>query len=1113
MAVRVSLTDQVQIETSGGAVLLEQRFPGRQGRLVFAYLLAHHGRPVPRDELAEALWGDAPTATWEKALSVLVSKLRVLLQESGVDGTEALTSAFGCYQLTLPSDTWIDLAAAAEAAAAAERALADGAVERARIEASTAESLARRTFLPGEEGRWVAEQRDQLREVLVRALDCLAEVRLRTSEPAAAARSAEEIVGLEPFRERGYRLLMQAQSAAGNDAEALRTYERCRRLLVEELGAYPSAETDAIYRRLLDAPPPAATSVEEARPPASPAGSGSRTPARRSRRIVAPAAAIALLVAAGILVVGLTGGSATPSPAPNSVVALDPSGSIAATVPVGARPIAITSGAGALWVANLDDQTVTRVDTSSRRAVRHIAVGGTPTGLAATSATVWVVDDSGNVSSIDPRYDRTVDTRGLATTIGFFGGTVRPALTAFRSVWIASPAGVVLRLNPSSGRVVATVGVGNRPTAIAAGAGSLWVTNGNDGTVTRIDPQTLATRTIPVGNDPAAVAVDDTGAWVANAGDNAVVRLDTDTNAVTATMPVGDGPAAILSTATALWVANLRDGTVMRLDRRSGKVAKTIRLGGAPSALATADGHVWVALAPAPPDLPPEDGARLTTSYDFASLDPASGIWHNHQLCANLVRYPDKAGPAGSRIIPEVAEAVPVPTAGGTTYTFRIRPGFRFSPPSNEVVTARTFKSTIERVVDLRMNSWYASSFSGIVGYQAYVAGKTRGISGIVARGNTLTIRLSRPKGALLANLADSAACAVPLGTPAVGGLNAIPSAGPYYIASYTPRQQLVLERNPNYHGNRPHRLERFVVAIAVDPARALEQVEDGTADYATQLPRHVGLRLESAYGSDSEAARAGHQQYFVSDALGLRVLHMNTSRPLFSDVRLRRAVNYAIDRQALAAEGRRAAEINPFNAGKPTDDYMPPSASGAANFQVYPLNSPDLRRAKRIAGHVRAMAVMYTPNISPWREEAQIVRRNLRPLGIDVQIKEFAMGDFFTRVSSPGEPFDLAVSGWSFASDPVEMLGMYRRRGIGSINLSHFENPAFDRKLAAAARLSGAKRDRAARRLALELQRDLVPAAPFAVTASRDFFSARIGCQTYQPIWGIVLGALCLRP
>jgi YVTN family beta-propeller protein len=141
-----------------------------------------------------------------------------------------------------------------------------------------------------------------------------------------------------------------------------------------------------------------------------------------------------------------------------------------------------------------------------------------------------VVDDSGNVSRIDPRYDRQVDARPLAATVGFFGGTARPALAAFGSVWIASPRGVVLRLNPASGRVTATVGVGNRPTAITAGAGSVWVTNGNDGTVTRIDPRTLVTKTIPVGNDPAAVAINASGAWVANAGDNAVVRLDTDTN-------------------------------------------------------------------------------------------------------------------------------------------------------------------------------------------------------------------------------------------------------------------------------------------------------------------------------------------------------------------------------------------------------------------------------------------------------------------------------------------------------------------------------------------------------------------------------------------------------
>src|SRR5439155_18914764 len=99
-------------------------------------------------------------------------------------------------------------------------------------------------------------------------------------------------------------------------------------------------------------------------------------------------------------------------------------------------------------------------------------------------------------------------------------------------------------------------------------------------------------------------------------------------------------------------------------------------------------------------------------------------------------------------------------------------------------------------------------------------------------------------------------------------------------------------------------------------------------------------------------------------DADAALYLHMNTSRPLFSHVRLRRAVNYAIDRPALVAQGRRFAETNPFNAGKPTDDYMPPSIAGATDFHLYPLNGPDLRRAKQLAGRVSATAIMYTPNV-----------------------------------------------------------------------------------------------------------------------------------------------------
>jgi DNA-binding SARP family transcriptional activator len=236
---KVSLVGRVAFEAEG-ALVEEKGFPGRQARVLFAYLVTEQGRPVPRDELAEALWGDALPATWDKALTASVSKLRSLLVESGIDGANALTGAFGCYRLELPEGSWIDVVAAAEATHEAEDAMAGGDTERASTAASLAESLTRRPFLPGETGVWVEEKRRELGDVRVRALTTLADASLRSGDARAAAGFAEQILALEPFRETGYRRLMEAHAAGGNRAEALRVYERCRRLLAEELGGCPS---------------------------------------------------------------------------------------------------------------------------------------------------------------------------------------------------------------------------------------------------------------------------------------------------------------------------------------------------------------------------------------------------------------------------------------------------------------------------------------------------------------------------------------------------------------------------------------------------------------------------------------------------------------------------------------------------------------------------------------------------------------------------------------------------------------------------------------------------------------------------------------------------------
>ena len=240
------------IHVERGAVLVrEADLPGRQGRIAFAMLAAEHSRAVSTDDLAEQLWGGEPPGAWEVALRAIVSKLRGTLAEVGLDGHDWIAHAFGCYQLELPADAWVDVEAAADAVHRAEAALRAGDAADAMGWSLAANAIARRGFLPGEDCPWSTERRAELQAIRVRALECRAQVNLERGEHEAAARDAELVVGLEPFRETAYRLLMRGHAASGNRAEALRAYERCRTTIAEELGAGPAAETERLYLEIL----------------------------------------------------------------------------------------------------------------------------------------------------------------------------------------------------------------------------------------------------------------------------------------------------------------------------------------------------------------------------------------------------------------------------------------------------------------------------------------------------------------------------------------------------------------------------------------------------------------------------------------------------------------------------------------------------------------------------------------------------------------------------------------------------------------------------------------------------------------------------------------------
>ena len=616
------MTERLAVEANGTRVD-EQRFPGRQGRILFAYLAAQKGRPVPRDELADLLWGEELPATWEKALRVLMTKLRALLTECGIDGSSALTSAFGCYQLTLPEGAWIDVHAAANALERAETAVAAGDHEYARAQASTAAELARRVFLPGEEGPWVEDQRRDLRDILVRALECLRDAALANDELGDAVRFAAEITELEPFRESSYRALMQAHAVAGDPAEALRVYERCRRFLADELGAYPSPETEAVYRELLGSSPGSSTAEADE---LEANGVGPEPPpsdksTRRSRRKVAALVAGAVLLAAAVAIALAARDAPPPKVLPTSLVRLDPK-TLKPTqvVEIGPRADLVVAAGGYIWVTSgslrytsdglrdAGDRTLTRVDPSTGEA-RTVGGGLAPCGLTADpSGDVWVANcfasgQQSNVVRVDARTLVFKPTRLFPPTDGYYRGMAYGG----GSLWAADVSGGAVqgrgltKLSPRTRRR-SWIQLDRHPNALAwsDGYGDLWMTNFDDHSVSRLHAETGTVKVFEsvAKMNPGALAVKDDAVWFGDWNVPEVVRLPTvgskpPLHVLLPVKPKRAGVTSVAAGAGFIWAAVPDDHAVWRIDPRTNQPTR-IEIGYYPWGVAGSEDGIWV---------------------------------------------------------------------------------------------------------------------------------------------------------------------------------------------------------------------------------------------------------------------------------------------------------------------------------------------------------------------------------------------------------------------------------------------------------------------------------------------------------------------------------------
>jgi peptide/nickel transport system substrate-binding protein len=506
------------------------------------------------------------------------------------------------------------------------------------------------------------------------------------------------------------------------------------------------------------------------------------------------------------------------------------------------------------------------------------------------------------------------------------------------------------------------------------------------------------------------------------------------------------------------------------------------------------------------------DGTFRVAMFGIDFVDPAMAYLPSSWLlldatCAKLMNYPDLRLPDGLQPVPEVAAGYPRVSKDGKTYTFILRRSFRFS--NGAKLDARSFERQITRILELRTDG--LQYVQGIVGADDVLAGRSSSPAGVVARGNKLVIRLTRPIPDFPARLAMPFFCAVAPGLPAdVEGVRGFASAGPYYVADYQPGRRVVLQKNRHYGGKRPHHVDRFVITFTNEAVKVVDEIERGSADWGFLIPKALaerGRELVRKYGVNKS-------RLFIRPAPELKFFVLNTERRLFkNNARLRRAINFAVNRAELAA-------AHGYRSVRPTDQYLPNGFPGFRDADIYPLGRPNVRRAQALArGRLRGgKAVLYTVDLPLGIEMAQLMRRYLARIQLDVKIESFPRDVLFKKLATRGEPFDIgwAVGGWlTDYNDPSAFINvLLDGRRIGEGNWSHFNSPRYNRRMARASRLRlGWARYRTYGNLDIALARDAAPMVAYASGNAVTYVSKRLDprCRILRP--QLDLAAVCLKP
>jgi ABC-type transport system substrate-binding protein len=494
---------------------------------------------------------------------------------------------------------------------------------------------------------------------------------------------------------------------------------------------------------------------------------------------------------------------------------------------------------------------------------------------------------------------------------------------------------------------------------------------------------------------------------------------------------------------------------------------------------------------------------------DFEFLDPAlaydsAGWTVLFATNMTLLNYPDKPAPVGNRLTPEAAAAFPTVSKDGKTYTFTVRSGIKFSDGS--ALTAASFKRAIERAADPNEGSPAIAFLHTVVGADARNDGKAKSVSGVTANGQKLTVKLTKADPTFLAQIAMPFFAAVKPNMPInPKGENVYPSAGPYHIVSRDVGRQLVLERNKNYKGSRPSNADRIVITVLTDQAQSFLQTKAGQVDYDMGgVPPTAHQELFNKYGVNKS-------RYFVNPGVNVFYVALNTSRPAFQNVKVRQAVNYAIDRPAMLRVGG-------LLAGKRTDQILPPSMRGFRDAKLYPIKGADPAKAKQLAGGASSnVTILHTTSASSVAR-GQILQFNLKQMGLNPTLKPQPFGVAIKTAGDKKGEFDAFLIGWlADYPDPFDFVNVLMDgnniQDSNNSNYAYLNIAKYNQAMNAAARLSGNPRYEAYGKLDVDLMKNAAPWAPMYNGNTREFIGARLTNYIYHPVYaGAVLNALAIK-